>query len=517
MDVFSWFRQKRQGPRRSADSNDDNAHGNARGAGSRAARASEAPREIVIPFDAAPTVGFAVYFYHEGDADSLPSVEFCQRAVETWVQNNAREPLREALLDFLRESSLTYLLQERGGAFPDPPDDMIRAYNPGENEERRYRNATHVFFVGATDLASPPRAGFWAVTAAARALAESLSGGVVVDPEFPRLLPLEDTEFPAGGEIRMVQHIVLPYSHEARTGLLWMTSKGMGRFGLPDLEIRDVPPNLAQNLMPVLNGMAQKLMAASARHAAHLAESDDFISEVIEAPGFPCPSEVILSVADISRAYGDEGNTAGSEAAEGDEKGAATRVRLAVSRQRGGDATFIRLLPPFDADSDRTERGSNAARTGVWLNQLLSDLLGATSNLASVQKGDEQMEAAHEKAVETLQQVRTRFAQGFRSGEVLHIKYGFPVSAYGVGPPEPDEDEDGHEFMWVAVTAWSEGGRVRGSLANDPQYRHDLKAGQAVELSEEDIYDWMIVHRDGRMEGAFTNRVLETLDEDGEA
>ena len=513
MDVFSWFRQKRQGSRKSGGGNNSDGEKRASGANSR----SVAPREIVIPFDPTPTVGFAVYFHHSGAPSELPDADQCQAIAEAWLQTHTREPLRSALFAFLREGMVTFAVRERGNRVPDPPDDMVRAYNPGETEERRYRNATHIVFIATTDLAAPPRAGFWAVVGAARALCESLPGSVILDPEFPRLLPLtgdEPDEIPATGDIHIVRHIVLPYSHDGQNGLLWMTTKGMSRFGLPDLEIRDVPPNLAQSLMPVLNGMAQKLMAASAQFATPSdidEENEDELPEELFLQGFPCPAEVRLSVADIARAYGDAPN----ETSENENDwGKSSLVRLTVSRQRGGEGTFVRLVPP------RVENSDKATPPGVWLNQVLGDLFESEPHLAAVDHSDEAMQAAHNEAVSQLGQVRARFGAGFHRGEVLHVKYGFPTDEPSAEDDAPDaeidftEDDGGHEYMWIAVTSWSEGGRVRGLLANDPQYRRDLQAGQNVEISEEDIYDWMIVYPDGRHEGAFTNAVLEHLDDE---
>jgi uncharacterized protein YegJ (DUF2314 family) len=61
--------------------------------------------------------------------------------------------------------------------------------------------------------------------------------------------------------------------------------------------------------------------------------------------------------------------------------------------------------------------------------------------------------------------------------------------------------------MWLAVNTWT-GSRIQAQLANDPQYRLDLRAGQALELDESQVYDWMISFSDGRMEGGYTVEVL---------
>jgi len=62
--------------------------------------------------------------------------------------------------------------------------------------------------------------------------------------------------------------------------------------------------------------------------------------------------------------------------------------------------------------------------------------------------------------------------------------------------------------MWIEVQRWSQG-RVSGLLANDPQDRPDLKAGQSVGIAEADVYDCMLMKPDGTYEGNLTAEVLE--------
>lgn len=459
MDAFSWFRQKRQGLR------------------------PMPLQEVHIPLDPIPTAGFVVYF--RADEGALPGPEDLLGIAREWLRHHAGEMLQEAIEGFLDQGLLSLLIEEKSSV-PHPPDDMLLAYNPGENEERRYRNSTHVVFIGAPDLLLPPRVGLWAVTAVARALTAGLRGGVLLDPEFPRLVTQEvgKEDLPSHGHLRLPDHILIPYSQDPRSGLLWITTKGMARFGLPDLELRNVPPNLVQSLMPVMNGMAQRLADAATRAVIEGHDREPPTVLVL-------PSEIPFGLADIRRAY-ERSDGIGEEefTTEGDPPGKTT-FRLEVTGSEEEETCFVRLLPP---------RGTKTS-TGVWLNSLLTDLLGMTDEMAFVETEDEAMEAAHQEATASIPLVRNRFSAGFRSGEVLHVKHGFPIH------------QGGHEYMWIAVTAWTDEGRIKGYLSSDPQYRHDLKAGQKVEIGQDEVYDWLIRHSDGRMEGAFTNRILHQRDE----
>jgi uncharacterized protein YegJ (DUF2314 family) len=234
------------------------------------------------------------------------------------------------------------------------------------------------------------------------------------------------------------------------------------------------------------------------------AETGNFDEEPHDTPPeyLPLRAEMTLTLANVRRAYeneGDEEQGSDSDGVENAEENTnesgpyslpQTRFRLEPHATQRGQPILLRILPPSDF------RGGVA----IWLNELLTDLFGSNPQLAMMQSDDRAMEEAHLRAVEELPQVRSRFLSGFRSGEVLHIKHGFPT-------------DDGHEYMWIAVTTWS-GERIRGNLANDPQYRNDLRAGQSVEIPESDVFDWLIVHADGRMEGAYTNRVIEEQSEE---
>ena len=75
------------------------------------------------------------------------------------------------------------------------------------------------------------------------------------------------------------------------------------------------------------------------------------------------------------------------------------------------------------------------------------------------------------------------------------VLYGFPT-------------RESQEYMWIAINTWT-GHHLKGQLANDPQMRLDLRAGQTVEVSESDVFDWMLQLPGGRSQGNFTKAVLE--------
>jgi uncharacterized protein YegJ (DUF2314 family) len=69
-----------------------------------------------------------------------------------------------------------------------------------------------------------------------------------------------------------------------------------------------------------------------------------------------------------------------------------------------------------------------------------------------------------------------------------------------------DTDEASHEHIWIDNVAY-EGGKFRGTIANDPVYVEGLKFGDAVTIDKSDVTDWMYVDN-GKLVGGYTLRVM---------
>ena len=126
---------------------------------------------------------------------------------------------------------------------------------------------------------------------------------------------------------------------------------------------------------------------------------------------------------------------------------------------------------------------------------IVSRAFGSEDSIARIQHDDE-FEEASRKARERLPSLRVEFNKGFAPGEFLLVKAPFAT---------PD---DGHEWMWVEVNKW-QGDDITGSLQNDPFDIPDLHAGQTVEVSESEVFDFLRVHADATTEGNETSNVIE--------
>src|SRR6185312_1004578 len=75
---------------------------------------------------------------------------------------------------------------------------------------------------------------------------------------------------------------------------LWMTTRGLGRFGLPELQVHDVPPALARSWTTALTGLARALVVRWA-HAVERARGEAFVR---------MPHDLTVTEADAVFAYG---------------------------------------------------------------------------------------------------------------------------------------------------------------------------------------------------------------------
>lgn len=350
-----------------------------------------------------------------------------------------------------------------------PPIGILRHTGLGELEERVLGAATHGVVLGCGDLNTPPRLGLWSALALALAVAAQLDG-VIFDPDALRILNRKSAIgwFNELALIAASQHIVVPFSTGHGNGLGLMTTRGMEKFGLPDLELRDVPLGL-DKLAVMMTAVAQFLVESVLRTA---------VERKAEIASVVVPAEISIDRALFHRAHG-------SFAELDADSSPLVHVGLNFDpKERAPDPPMIRLVPP---------RGESDP--GVWLHMALRALMDGTDEVRRLRREEaDVMHRAHERAMAELPQVKHRFADGFGAGEVLYVKHGF------------DTPLGGREFLWMAVSQWSNG-RLVGQIVNNPHDVPSLMMGETVTVNEDDLFDWMLALPGGRSEGGYTDEV----------
>ncbi|MEW2352432.1 hypothetical protein [Spirillospora sp. NPDC029432] len=172
-------------------------------------------------------------------------------------------PLRDLVLRMLGSPLLTLDLRPAAG-FPPLPADLLAAYGATRRDLAGIAAASHVLAVRATYRPGWPPAHEWAARTVAAAVAGAPDGehaAPVVDVFTPQVLDagrIEASLPGPDGTVRLTDWILLP--HAPAPDGFWFTTSGLARFGLPELQARNVPPRLVEPWGLLLNGLASRLL-----------------------------------------------------------------------------------------------------------------------------------------------------------------------------------------------------------------------------------------------------------------
>ena len=304
----------------------------------------------------------------------------------------------------------------------------------------------------------------------ARACAAALAAEMnvpIVDSFIPKVLAAEPAIAALPGadyKVRLADWVLVFQS--AGSAGLWMTTKGMGRFGLPELQVHSVPPQLGGPWTYVLGGLASRLLdlwldALRQRDGAAFAE---------------VPAEVEVSEADVASAY--------DTAARG---GGHATVRLTFDPAPGDHTdSFLTVQPP-------DEYGGSA---GEYMSDVSAALFGGTEPDVRYLARTEAMDQAIRAAKESLPAARERFLAGDLPPQArLMVKYEIPAAG-------------GNEYPWAYVTSWKSPEKLLGNSAGDALGDPVIRAGRPLAIDAATIIDWAVwVDGQGIVEGGQTNAI----------
>ena len=319
----------------------------------------------------------------------------------------------------------------------------------------------------------------WAGRACAAVLAGQ-AGVPLVDTGTPKVLAadaalrtLPGTE---GTGFRLADWMLVFQS--PGSGGMWMTTKGLGRFGLPELQVRNVPPQLGNPWTRVLTGLASRLLGLWLNALRDRAE-----------PAFAqLPAALEVSQADIDRAH--DAPVTDAPVTEGPvTEGPAVAVRLAFdpSPQDHADS-FLSVQPPDDYP----------ASAGEFLAGVCAALFGQQELQIRYLAPSDEMERAMQAAREALPAVRARFLAGDLPPRAqLMVKHEISVPGRT-------------EYPWAYVTSWADPARVLGNSAGDATLDPGIRAGRPIVVDAGTIIDWAIwIDGRGIVEGGQTNVIAQ--------
>jgi hypothetical protein len=349
----------------------------------------------------------------------------------------------------------------------------------GASPEQIQAMVTATEFIEVCGLYRPgwPPVQEWAARAAAAALAADL-GVPVLDAFVPRVLGPEKAlaALPDGGLNIRLSDWVLALHSQGPLGL-WFTSRGLGRFGLPELQARNVPPHLAQPFAVAFTALASRLL--------------DLWLHALAGAGKAAFAQVpvIIDVAesDVARACrpSPRGRRQAGPAAA---REPVATVGLAFDPAVDDRAdSFLTVMPPDDWPSS----------AGEHLAAVCAALVGAPGRDVRAVRRDEAMERAMRTARDSLPAARARFVSGALAPDTLLMVKHKVASAAGT------------EYVWAYVTSWAEPSRILASSGNDADLDPGIRVGRPIVIDADAVVDWAIwIDGTGIVEGGWTNQAV---------
>ncbi|WP_239067590.1 hypothetical protein [Actinomadura bangladeshensis] len=205
------------------------------------------------------------------------------------VERHTPPPLRDLVLGMLGSPMMT-LDQRPTADFPPLPADLLAAYGAAAPDLEAIASAAHVIAVRAAYRPGRPPAHELASRAVAGALG-TIARAPVVDVFTPQVLAPSHLRRSLG-TFRLTDWMLLP--HTSGPGGFFVTTKGLARFGLPELQTEDVPAGLVEPWGRILNGLAHRLL-------------DLWLDELpVDALTADIPGTVTVGLRDIAAAQGAE-------------------------------------------------------------------------------------------------------------------------------------------------------------------------------------------------------------------
>ena len=271
----------------------------------------------------------------------------------------------------------------------------------------------------------------------------------------------------ADGQKRiLVSHIHFEALDEE--GRVWIHTHGMQKFGLPDMEMEHIPAEYAPN--------ARRLIVVIADILFQMRAARRPLRSPLAIPNTPVLVEV------EARTEDEEGHfPAGSLRLRPSLVGRPSEDTESLSEALSVFTTAVRYMAPVQA----------AGRPDDSAAETVPD----AEPLPDADRLREEYLAAHRKALLDLEAFKRSFEESAGRPDTVHaVKVGFPVPGASF------------EWMWVSLQAWRSGALV-GCIENSPVMRKDLPKGTLVQISEGEIFDWVIA-RSGTVEnGAYTEGI----------
>lgn len=360
-----------------------------------------------------------------------------------------------------------------GTEFGIPDPDYVADYGVGVDRPEALSGSQQVLLGW---FAAPRRESLtiFAQAHAAFARAAALAGGWVEDLDTQTVYGVDAWagRDPRGPLTDWFVVDAVPVS-EAEGAPVRVVTRGLRRFGDPELVVPEVPLENAANVSFVLNEVATQLHERP----------------VLDTP-LPLASAIVRGNAVF----------AGVEPVEGDPEEPLVRVSFSG-----------KVTPPGEPEPEPTPPAPVAAPVEAAPPEQLAAVEAPPPTTPPLATPSEPLAPpSRTDAVEprTLQEAQAAALRSFDTRVRAAWEAGLPAGDV-VAVQVPFTDTQGRkEYVWAELRTW-EGDRLTGVLVNEPYAVPSLRKGDVVEFRRADVFDYIWRHADGSREGNTTAAFLK--------
>ena len=420
---------------------------------------------ICIPVESAL---HAILLVATRQADRPDESELMRRIVER-IEQRLQPPVDKILRHYIDLGAAQLRVEAADDTMPRALLERVQSEEEGVEDPLRREGLRWCVFIIAQGARVPPFPHLWFSRLAAQVLSDMFCEPAI---DVKSLLAdrrlTDDSVIGLGdGRVHMTRHLRLLMAMSA-PGAMWVATRGLGDFGLPELEMHHFPADLMSAATLLLGASAQHLVEAAT--TATLGESNR--ADAVRPSTLTLPAQLVVDHPLIGRALGVPPSA----------EGHATLVRLEVDNTDPARPAHLRLCAPPDL----------AHLGDGWYRQAIDRLMPDPGEIQTIGPEDaapSQPDLSAPVEARTLGALREGFAHCEGRRETLFVKLPFPQ------PGVPSL-----EFMWIVVRRW-EAGTISGHLANTSAFNPAWVAGSPVDVEEGEAVAWHLTGCDGRDTG----------------
>lgn len=358
-------------------------------------------------------------------------------------------------------------------SFEIPDSNFIEVYGVDVDRPEQLAASTEVILAW---FASPPDTALATLTTAHHAFAKAAvnSGGWVEDLDTQQVFGAAAwaARSPEGPLEQWFVVDAAPQDANDPDGAVRIVTRGLRRFGLPEVVVENVEVGLAGDVSVVVNAVAEGMKARGGA-----------------AITLPIKTEMVDGTAtfeSVARLEDDPDDPLWRMRFDG---------QISVPAEEVSGETPAPEEVPAPEEAPAPEEVPAPAPVAVAVPPTV--LADASAQPPSPAMEMSPLETAQRQAMARFETVvYAAWQQGLAANSLVAVSVPFPTR------------DGGTEYMWVEVKTW-DGSQLRGVLANEPYNVEGLHKGDEVALKQEEVFDYIWKKADGTREGNTTAQFLK--------